>query len=159
MSGESSPKFKHGFDGKDPIYRVWNHMRDRCYCESDSKYHRYGGRGINICDEWHDFLKFREWALKNGWEKGLSIDRIDNDGPYAPWNCRWTDCKVQANNRSSCVLLTYDGKTQNITQWSMETGIPRHTIYNRYENGWGVERIFKTPYRIMNRKNKKKECD
>lgn len=82
------------------LYRIWKNMKSRCYCVNKPDYHRYGGRGIEVCSEWKEnYLAFREWALKNGYEENLSIDRIDFNKNYEPSNCRWTTQRVQARNR------------------------------------------------------------
>lgn len=100
---------KHGHSHSGcSLYSVWNSIKNRCYCQSSSDYENYGGRGIAVCDEWlHDFEKFYDWAIKNGYrdEKGnnginiLTIDRIDVNGNYEPSNCRWMTNKIQAKNR------------------------------------------------------------
>ena len=93
------------------LYRIWHHMRERCLCKNDKAYRLYGARGIYVCDEWKDdFKAFYDWSIANGWRKGLTIDRIDNDGPYAPWNCRWVTQDVQNKNKRTNVHLIVDGK-------------------------------------------------
>lgn len=81
------------------IYNVWKSMRSRCFRKTDSRYSRYGGRGITICQEWNDPVVFVNWALANGYCRGLQIDRIDNDGNYCPDNCRFIP--IKENNRNS----------------------------------------------------------
>lgn len=82
------------------LYRIWKCMHNRCYRKCYHGYKHYGGRGITICDEWvHDFRAFRDWALANGYNDYLSIDRIDNDKGYSPDNCRWVTMELQNKNK------------------------------------------------------------
>lgn len=86
------------------LHGVWVGMMHRCYTKSSGSYENYGARGITVCDEWHDFDVFREWAIKTGYDPDAprgkcTIDRIDNDGNYCPENCRWVDMKVQRHNQ------------------------------------------------------------
>lgn len=81
------------------LYMVWDSMRGRCFTTSNKNYKDYGGRGIMVCEEWNDFSAFRDWALANGYKKGLSIDRINNDGNYEPSNCRWATPHEQRINQ------------------------------------------------------------
>ena len=77
-------------------------MRNRCYNKNNKHYHRYGGRGIKVCDAWNkSYILFKEWAMENGFKKELSLDRIDNNGDYSPDNCRWADTMTQYLNRES----------------------------------------------------------
>lgn len=123
------------------LYIIWSHMKQRCYNEKDLKYPRYGARGIKVCDEWKDnFMAFREWALKNGYEENLTLDRIDGNKNYEPSNCRWRTYRQQANNMSSNHFLTFNGATHTIAEWSRIVGINRATIERRInKHKWSVE--------------------
>lgn len=93
---------KHGMTHT-PIYEAWRRIKDRCYNHKKDGYNRYGGRGIQVCDEWlgdNGFNNFYHWAIQNGYSEDLEIDRIDNDGNYCPENCRWVTKKVNMRNRS-----------------------------------------------------------
>lgn len=82
------------------LYKIFSGMKKRCYNKKCHAFENYGGRGISICAEWlNSFDSFYSWALSNGYNNSLSIDRIDVDGNYEPSNCRWADAKTQANNR------------------------------------------------------------
>lgn len=141
----------------DRLYQIYVHMCRRCYYEKYVLYHRYGGRGITVCDEWlNSYESFKEWALKNGYDynapKGqCTIDRINNDGNYEPNNCRWATIKEQSNNKSQNVLLTANGETHNMQQWADILGTKHATLESRYRRGWSDERIINTPVRNYNK--------
>lgn len=135
---------------KKRIRRIWDGIIRRCDNPNAGFYHRYGGRGITVCDEWRDFEVFYKWALHNGYKDDLTIDRIDNDGNYEPSNCRWATWKEQANNKSLNHILTFDGKSQTMTLWAEETGITRSAIKTRLKNGWSVEKALTTPIGVEN---------
>lgn len=117
---------------KTKLYRVWSTMKERCYNPNHIKYKNYGARGITICDEWkNSFKAFRDWAYANGYEEGLSIDRIDNNKNYEPSNCRWATMTQQANNKSTNRLIEIDGETHTMTEWSRISGIKAQTIWAR----------------------------
>jgi hypothetical protein len=115
---------KHG-DSNSRLYRIWDHMIRRCHSVSNHAFSSYGGRGIVVCPEWHDYLAFREWAKASGYQDFLSIDRINNDDGYYPANCRWATAKEQQNNKSCNHYIEYDGRKQTLTQWSEELGMSR----------------------------------
>ena len=113
------------------IYKLWNSIKWRCNSKRNSKH--YKDRGIVMCDEWlGDYAKFQDWALSNGYAKGLTIDRIDCNKGYSPDNCRFTDYTVQARNRTNNVYAFYEGKLLPITQIAEITGEPYPTVYSRY---------------------------
>lgn len=115
------------------LYHEWQHIKYRCLNENSNNYDRYGGRGIKVCDEWQErFESFRDWALENGYSDDLTIDRIDVNGNYEPKNCQWIPLEEQANNRTTTVWVSWNGKTQNLTQWADELGFNRGTLNSRY---------------------------
>lgn len=138
---------KEGFS-KTKLHRIYTGMKTRC-CNSNSKdYPRYGGRGISICQEWlDDSLKFRDWALSNGYKDDLTIDRIDVNKGYSPDNCRWVSAKKQANNRRNCLFITFEGKTMSASEWCELKGWDRHVIPARLKKGWSLEKAMTTPLR------------
>lgn len=101
---EKFSRTTHGLS-KTRLYSVWGGMNERCYHQNSRAYKWYGAKGIVICDEWrNDFMVFYNWAIENGYNKNLTIDRIDNNGNYEPSNCRWTTMDVQNQNTSRTKL-------------------------------------------------------
>lgn len=126
--------------GKDPLHAEYTSIRRRIRGHEAYK-------GVYMCEEWEkDFTKFREWAIKAGWRKGLTIDRIDNAKGYEPSNCRWATMKQQANNKRTNVRLEYNGETRTLSEWADYMGFPYTTILGRWHNGWSIEDILCTPY-------------
>lgn len=113
-------------------------MKQRCLNERCSAYKNYGGRGITICAQWMAFEPFLQWALDCGWEKGLDLDRIDNEKGYCPDNCRWTTRRNNVNNRRCTMVISVDGKQMPRTQWEENLQIPYGTIKSWVEKH-GIE--------------------
>lgn len=127
-------------------HKIWLGMLRRCENKKAAEYKYYGGRGIRVCEEWHDYLKFEEWANSSiGLENNLSIDRIDNDGDYCPENCRITTREVQSRNTSRNAFITYDGKTLCLIDWANYLNIDYKVLCKRYYRGWSVERMLTEP--------------
>ncbi|MBO5259973.1 MAG: hypothetical protein J6B26_06295 [Agathobacter sp.] len=138
---EKRPEFHkvHGMT-KTRLYKIWVNMKQRCYIEENEQYPNYGGRGIEVCEEWrNDFQSFYNWAIANGYQDDLSIDRKNPDGHYEPSNCRWATMKEQQNNRRNNHLITYNGETHTMMEWSEITGTNYKTIANRLYKGKSVE--------------------
>lgn len=109
--------------------RIFDGMMQRCYNKNNRGYKNYGGRGIYICDEWlKNRSAFVKWAKANGYRRNLSIDRIDNDGPYSPDNCRWVDFITQQNNKRTCRYIELLGSRLTATEWARKIGIPPDTL-------------------------------
>ena len=191
---------KHG-DSYKRLYKIYRGMLSRCYNTNQETYKRYWGRGITVCDEWHDYNVFKEWALSNGYTDELTIDRIDNSKGYSPDNCRWIPREEQAANQTtnrvitidgvsrtmsdwcriyniskSAVwhricdygwdpikaitthihfkthMITYNGKTQSIRDWSDELGIPLNILRMRFNAKWPVEKMLTQPVQVKHRR-------
>ena len=139
------------------LHKTWSDMKKRCYNPNSKSFPAYGGRGIEMCEEWKDdFQSFYNWAMANGYADDLTIDRIDVNGNYSPENCRWVDKLTQANNCRTNHYLTFNGKTQSIVEWARELGVSDSLIRQRIVIlGWSVERALTEPSRV---KAYKKRC-
>lgn len=107
LKGKDNPKYKTGdcMNGKrSHLYCAWQNMKQRCVNKNGRKWYRYGGRGITFCESWQEFKTFKEWALNNGYKKGLTLDRIDNNGNYEPSNCQWLPLVENSIKRSNVKL-------------------------------------------------------
>ncbi len=122
--GIDNGNYQHGLSNH-PLYSVWVGMKQRCFYKKHNRYYNYGGRGINICDDWKlNFKFFYDWAVLNGWKKGLQIDRKDNDGDYCPENCKLSrpiensnNRNKQWNNTSGFVGVTFTPANTITKQW------------------------------------------
>jgi len=128
-----------------PTYSSWEHMRCRCNNPNSNYFADYGGRGITVCERWLKFENFYK-DMGDRPSQGHTLGRIDNNGPYSPENCRWETVSQQQSNRRNTRFLTYNGKTQTLTEWSLEIGIPYGTLRSRIDQyGWSVEESLTTP--------------
>lgn len=135
----------HGLS-RSKLYGVWRSMKYRCNNPNSPAYRHYGGRGIQVCEDWNNsFGSFCEWAHMSGYQEGLSIDRIDVDGDYNPDNCRWATVKMQTNNQRNNHLIEYDGEIHTISEWADITGIRKSVLYSRIKNGWEVKDALTKP--------------
>lgn len=127
-----------------PEYRVWQQLRQRCLNPRAKSFDNYGGRGVTVCDRWNE--SFQAFIDDMGARPSPyhSIDRIDNDGPYEPKNCRWAEMRVQLRNRRTNSMLTFLGRTQTVTDWAAELGIAAPTLDARLQRGWSLEKALST---------------
>lgn len=118
-------------------------MVSRCTNPKDKRYERYGGRGITVCDRWLDANNFIS-DMTAGYEKGLKIERKNNDSGYEPSNCEWASAKTQNRNYSRNIILTFEGKSLCAADWATEIGISEKVIYDRIARGWSTIRTLTT---------------
>ena len=153
----TKPTRKHG-ESHTKLYNIWNSMIRRCEDPKWHPYKNYGGRGIKVCAEWHDYTVFRQWANETRVGEGLTIERLDVNGDYCPENCTWVDRKTQANNRRSCVVYEYNGESHNLTQWCSIYNLPYWTVRSRIvKHGWSFEKAISTPIDVSKRNKGRKE--
>jgi len=131
---------RKGFSSKEAeaTYQCWLDMKQRCYNTNSQRYPTHGARGISVCTEWKNSY---QTFLKDMGEKpaGLTLDRKDNNGNYNKENCRWATPKEQANNRSTCIYVEYNGTTKTVQQWAQEIGITHSSLMKRLRN-WPIEK-------------------
>lgn len=141
---EGHPKYGSASITQSRLYHIWIGIKDRCGNENNSSFRYYGGRGISVCEEWkHDFATFRDWALSNGYDDKLTIERVDNNGNYCPENCTFATMKQQSNNRRNGAYLSYGGKTHTIAEWSDILGINQQKFRVRLWKGMPFEKAIK----------------
>lgn len=146
-------KTSHGFAarGRKPLlYGVWNAMKNRCRNENVAAFKDYGGRGIEVCEEWaSDFPAFMAWAVRNGYVEGagLEIDRIDNNGNYEPGNCRWVTPERNGRNKRTSRVITAFGEERCLADWVSDARcvVARPTLSYRINHGWNPEDAISMP--------------
>jgi len=142
---------RHGYTRRgqrSPEWLVWSAMNQRCHYPKDRRYPNYGGRGIVVCERWR--AAFEDFVADMGHRPAPrhSLDRIDNDGPYSPGNCRWAEPKEQQRNKRNSTIIEFEGKRLSISGWAEETRLPARLISGRLHAGWLPERVLTTPMRI-----------
>lgn len=136
----------HGKAGN-RLYNIWCQMKQRCYYKKGRAYKWYGAKGITVCDSWlADFMTFYNWAIDNGYNAKLQIERLDSTKDYCPSNCTWSDYHIQSRNRSSNVFLTYKGTTMCMKDWADKIGMKPITLRARVVvMNWSTERALTEP--------------
>lgn len=124
-----------------PTYKSWVRMKSRCYNKRNTRYYCYGGKGISVCERWHDFLNFYE-DMGERPSQSYSIDRIDINKNYEPGNCRWATRIEQARNKSNNIVIFYNGVSKNLSAWVDELGLNYSKTICRIRRGWDVEKSF-----------------
>ena len=129
------------------LHNIWCGMNNRCDpAHAHTSSDKYGKRGIRVCDEWWNYEKFAEWARNNGYQDGLTIERIDVNGNYCPENCKWIEFRKQARNRRTTHWVVYNGKKMSLAEACEIAGLPYKQVFWRMARaGWSFERAISTP--------------
>jgi len=146
---------KHGGKGS-PEYEAFCAAKGRCERPTQQQFRNYGGRGIKF-----QFASYDQFLAHIGPRPSPehSLDRIDNDGHYAPGNVRWSTIETQANNRRTNVPVTHNGETRTLAQWADHLGLSRATIKARHRKGYPVEKLLGVTQNVAQMKNKKAAND
>lgn len=144
---------KHSLSGT-RLYYIYRNMIQRCYNTNDKYYNLYGSKGIYVCNEWLEsedrgLINFYNWSMDNGYSDELTIDRIDNNGPYAPWNCRWATHEKQANNRSNNRIISVYGTNYTIAELSRLYNISYHILFYNLNEGKSIYNILESNNKIV----------
>jgi len=149
----SSERYKvlnlsHGLSSH-PLSRVYAAMISRCYDANDISYKRYGGKGVTVCDEWlDDFISFYNWAINNGWQEGLQLDKDINGNSklYSPETCIFVTRKINCRNRTTNNFITHNGQSKTLAEWCEVYNIKNHSmVLGRIQCGWDIKRALETP--------------
>lgn len=134
----------HGF-ANTRIYNIWTDMKKRCNNPNHTHYDKYGGRGIELCNEWDTFEGFHK-DMSDGYKDNLTIDRIDNDKGYHKDNCRWVTQQEQLNNYSRNVFITINGETDTVKNMCRKYNSKYDNVVRQIKNGcdpWGMIQKYK----------------
>lgn len=139
----------HGLS-EHPLYDAWTNMKQRCFNTSHQSFHRYGARGITICDRWLSFDKFVEDMLPE-WQKGLTLERENTNGNYEPDNCVWATRSIQSRNKEHTIKVIVRGAIKTLPELADETGISQHTLWHRWKAGKQGEDLIR-PVKLTRRR-------
>lgn len=157
----SKAKTIHG-ESKTTLYRRWSSMIERCHSDASINYNNYGGRGIAVCDEWRsNYRAFKDWAISNGWDQNLEIDRIDNNGNYEPSNCRFVTGQINCRNKRNNTRVVAWGETKSLVEWAEDPrcSITSDCLWKRlYKYHWNEEEAISLPKRSTGRLGGRPEC-
>ena len=131
------------YDQHHELFERWKSMLRRCYEKSHKSFYRYGGRGVEVCERWQVFDNFVD-DLYPTYEKGLTLEREDNDGDYNPHNCSWVTRKCQQQNKVNNRNITHGGIERSMTEWAEFVGLQPDTVRKRLNRGWSVEEALTT---------------
>ena len=138
--------YKNGCSNKERLYTTWNNIKLRCSGMGKNNKKYYYDKNIYICKEWaNNYMSFRNWALNNGYNDTLTIDRIDNSKGYEPDNCRFVNRTEQANNKTNNFIVYYKGEKYTLAQLSKMFNIAPNTIRRRIYLGWDIDRTLNEP--------------
>lgn len=149
---------KYNVEEKDilRLHRIFNGMKQRCYNLLSKDYPKYGKRGIKICDEWLlDPNAFDKWAFTNGYQSGLTIDRIDVNGDYTPDNCQWISVVEQNRNKTTTIYIDYQGERRTLSSVLHEKGIANNYplyVQRIIRYGWDIDKAINEPVRTSIKK-------
>jgi len=149
----NTKKFKTHGESKTKLYDVWAAMKERCLNKNYFNYKNYGGRGIDVCEEWKDYINFRNWATKNGYENNLTIDRTNNNLGYSPINCKWVTRKEQMYNTRYNRRIYLNGENLTIAEIAKKANKNHNVIAQRINKGYRNDELLKQY--LYNNGNKK----
>jgi len=126
-------------------YTIWLSMKQRCYFFKHKHYHHYGGRGIYVCRRWRNSFENFLKDVGHRPNRKYSIDRIDNNGPYGPWNVKWSSPVEQAQNKRNCKIIRFEGESMSMAAWARKKGIKYTTLKERLRKGWEIKDALEIP--------------
>lgn len=145
---KTSQKLSTHRETKSRLYHIWGNMLTRCYNKNSAHYIHYGARGIVVCEEWKKYENFRDWALSNGYDEHLTIERKNVNGGYDPDNCVWATRKQQANNKRTSRIVEFEGEQHTVAEWADKLGMDKRALWDRlFVQNWSIERALTTPLR------------